>query len=135
MSSFSRLSIITKALSINLKAISGRPADPALRHSMQCGVFTPRSRAAALTDSLVRMPSYTKTLYVRSSFTDGDKFDLKLAGEADAKSVYTRTLRDWEAGRDVNIRRLDSEHHRGGWVNADIAGISLLSEDEILASG
>ena len=63
MSSFSSLSIITKALSINLKAISSRPVDPALRHSMQSGVFTPRSRAAALTDSLVRMPSYTKKLY------------------------------------------------------------------------
>jgi hypothetical protein len=76
-----------------------------------------------------------KRLYVRFSFTDGSRFDLKLDSEADAQSVYKRTLQDWEAGRDVAIRRLDDEHHRGGWVNADIAGISLLSGDEILANG
>ena len=46
--------------------------------------------------------------------------------------MYQRTLRDWQAGKDVAIRRLDDEHHRGGWVNADIAGISLLSGDDIL---
>jgi hypothetical protein len=73
-------------------------------------------------------------LYVRFSFTDGGRFDLKLADEADARSVYQRTLRDWEAGGDVTIRRLDDEHMRGGWVNAEIAGISLLSAEEILAS-
>ena len=71
-------------------------------------------------------------LFVRFSFTEGGKFDLKLASEADAQSVYQRTLRDWQAGKDVAIRRLDDEHHRGGWVNADIAGISLLSGDDIL---
>jgi hypothetical protein len=73
-------------------------------------------------------------LYVRFSFTEGGSFDLKLPSEADARSVYERTRRDWEAGRDVPIRRLDDEHHRGGWVSADIAGISLLSSDEIHAS-
>ena len=72
-------------------------------------------------------------LFVRFAFTDGARFDLKLADEADAQSVYQRTLQDWESGKDVTIRRLDDEHHRGGWVNADIAGISLLSGDEILA--
>jgi hypothetical protein len=81
------------------------------------------------------MSDADKTLYVRFSFRDGGKFDLKLESEADAYSVYKRTLRDWEAGRDVTIRRLDDEHHRGGWVSADITGISLLSAEEILANG
>jgi hypothetical protein len=80
------------------------------------------------------MSDGARKLYVRFSFTDGGKFDLKLADEADAQSVYKRTLREWEAGRDVTIRRLDDEHMRGGWVNADIAGISLLSEEEINAT-
>jgi hypothetical protein len=43
-------------------------------------------------------------------------------------------VRDWEEGKYVTIRRLDDEHMRGGWVNKEIAGISLLSADEILAS-
>jgi hypothetical protein len=73
-------------------------------------------------------------LFVRFSFTDGGRFDLKLGSEADAQSVFQRTVRDWEEGKDVTIRRLDDEHMRGGWVNKEIAGISLLSADEILAS-
>jgi hypothetical protein len=73
-------------------------------------------------------------LFVRFSFTDGGRFDLKLHDEADALSVFQRTLQDWEAGKDVAIRRLDDEHMRGGWVNAEVAGISLLSAEEILAS-
>jgi hypothetical protein len=81
------------------------------------------------------MPSDAMRLYVRFSFTDGGRFDLKLESEADARSVYQRTLLDWEAGKDVTIRRLDDEHHRGGWVNADIAGIGLLSAVEILSAG
>ncbi len=54
-------------------------------------------------------------LYVRFSFTDGGRFDLKLASEADAQSVSRRTLQDWNAGKDVAIRRLDDDHQRGGW--------------------
>jgi hypothetical protein len=80
------------------------------------------------------MSDDARKLCVRFAFTDGGSFDLKLATEADAESVYRRTLLDWEAGRDVAIRRLDDDHHRGGWVNAEIAGISLLSAEEILAS-
>ena len=53
------------------------------------------------------MSDDTLKLYVRFSFTEGGKFDLKLDSESDAKSVYERTLRDWEAGKDVAIRRLD----------------------------
>ena len=74
----------------------------------------------------------TRKLYVRFSFAEGGHFDLKLDSQADAESVYRRTLREWEAGNDVAIRRLDDEHHRGGWVNSDIAGIALLDEAEIL---
>jgi hypothetical protein len=81
------------------------------------------------------MSAAARKLYVRFSFTNGERFDLKLADEADAASVYKRTRQDWQAGRDVMIRRLDSEHHRGGWVSADIAGISLLGEDEIRNNG
>ena len=71
-------------------------------------------------------------LYVRFSFTDGGYFDLRLASEANADSVYRRTHLDWAAGRDVAIRLLDDEEHGGGWSNSDIAGIALLSEAEIL---
>ena len=74
----------------------------------------------------------TRKLYVRFSFTEGGHFDLKLDSQADAESVYRRTLRDWEGGNDIAIRRLDDDHHRGGWVNSDIAGIALLDEAEIL---
>lgn len=81
------------------------------------------------------MTDGARKLYVRFSFTDGGRFDLKLAHEADAESVYRRTRQDWEAGRDIAIRRLDDEHHRGGWVSADVTAISLLSEDEIRSSG
>jgi hypothetical protein len=81
------------------------------------------------------MSDHAPKLYVRFSFTDGGRFDLKLTSEADARSVYQRTLQEWGAGKDVAIRRLDDDHHRGGWVNAEIAGISLLSADEILAAG
>lgn len=80
------------------------------------------------------MSENARKLYVRFSFTDGGRFDLKLHYEADAQSVYQRTLQDWGAGRDVAIRRLDDEEQRGGWANADIAAISLLSGDEILAN-
>jgi hypothetical protein len=80
------------------------------------------------------MSDDARKLYVRFSFTDGGRFDLKLYYEADALSVFQRTLQDWEAGKDVAIRRLDDEDERGGWVNAEVAGISLLSGDEIVAS-
>ena len=40
------------------------------------------------------MPSDAMRLYVRFSFTDGGRFDLKLESEADARSVYQRTLLD-----------------------------------------
>ena len=72
-------------------------------------------------------------LYVRFLFTDGGYFDLKLESEANAESVYRRTHLAWAAGKDVAIRQLDDEHHGGGWVNSDIAGIQLLSEAEILS--
>ena len=73
------------------------------------------------------MTDSTPKLYVRFSFRDGGWFDLKLEHEADAESVYRRTRQDWEAGRDIAIRRLDDEHHRGGWVSADITRDQQLS--------
>jgi len=72
-------------------------------------------------------------LYVRFTFTDGDRFDLKLPSETDAESVYRRTLADWQAGRHVGIRLTDDDVHGGGFASDQIAGISLLSLEEILA--
>jgi hypothetical protein len=115
-------------------------------HSVRCrGALLPASQSVVMLDGSVRDPTSrsdrlgpmsddAKKLYVRFSFTDGGTFDLKLYYEADALSVFQRTLQDWEAGKDVAIRRLDDEDERGGWVNAEVAGISLLSADEILAS-